>query len=74
MLPNFKFLGYENSNGKPTYDFIGTEEEFNEIKSKISCDIALAEKKRSLISGFNFKEEELGEIDEKALYIARNKY
>jgi hypothetical protein len=74
MLPNFKFLGYENSNGKPTYDFIGTEEEFKEIKSKISCDIALAEKKRSLISGFNFKEEELGEIDEKALYIARNKY
>jgi hypothetical protein len=73
MLPNFKFLGYETANGKPTYDFIGTGAEFKEIKDKISCNIVLAADKRSLISGFNFNEEELGEIDEKALYIARNK-
>jgi hypothetical protein len=74
MLPNFKFLGYETANGKPTYDFIGTGAEFKEIKDKISCNIVLAaDNKRSLISGFNFNEEELGEIDEKALYIARNK-
>lgn len=74
VLPNFKFLGYENCNGKPTYDFIGTGAEFKEIKDKISCNIVLAaDNKRSLISGFDFKEEELGDIDEKALYVARNK-
>ena len=73
-LPNFKFLGYESFNGKPTYDFIGGEKAFMEAKEKIKCNITLAaDNKRSLISGFDFKEEQLGELDETALYVARNK-
>lgn len=74
MLTNFKFLGYESVNGKPTYDFIGTEKQFKEAKEKIKCNITLAaDNKRSLISGFSNKEEDLGELDETAISIGRYK-
>lgn len=74
LLPKFKFLGYEEYNGKPTYDFIGTEKEFKEAREKIKCNITLAaDNKRSLISTYDYKEDNLGEIDETAVFIGRYK-
>jgi hypothetical protein len=74
LLTNFKFLGYESANGKPTYDFIGTEEEFKKAREKIKCNITLAsDNKRSLISTYEYKEENLGELDETAIFIGRYK-
>lgn len=72
LLTNFKFLGYESANGKPTYDFIGTEEEFKNAREKIKCNITLAsDNKRSLISTYEYKEDNLGELDETAIFIGR---
>jgi hypothetical protein len=74
LLTNFKFLGYESANGKPTYDFIGTEEEFKKAREKIKCNITLAaDNKRSLISTYEYKEDNLGELDETAIFISRYK-
>jgi hypothetical protein len=74
LLTNFKFLGYESANGKPTYDFIGTEEEFKKAREKIKCNITLAaDNKRSLISTYEYKEDNLGELDETAIFIGRYK-
>ena len=74
LLPKFKFLGYEEYNGKPTYDFIGTEKEFKEAREKITCNMTLAaDNKRNLIPAYDYKENNLGEIDETAVFIGRYK-
>ena len=45
-----------------------------EAKDKISCNMVLsADNKRSLISGFDFNEDQLGELDDSAVFIGRYK-